>query len=129
MSRKVLSQIIRFVIVGVGGLLVNLLVTYCGVTIFHLWYFFSFLIATLFGWTIIFIMNAFITFPEHKRSGYVKKYVLFLLGYLGIFSINAGLVFLFTSILNIHYLISITLSAIVTATLTFLFSKHAIYQA
>ncbi len=129
MSRKILSQIIRFCIVGGGGLLINLLVTRVGVAVFHQWYLFSFLVATLFGWTFIFIANAFITFPEHRRSRYTRKYSSFLLGYLGIFSVNAGLVYFLTSTMGVHYLISIILSTFITAILTFLFSKHAIYQS
>lgn len=128
MSRATLSQIVRFVAVGGGGLLVNLLVTRIGVTVFHLWYFFAFLIATLFGWTFIFVVNALVTFPEHQRSGYAGKYLLFLAGYLAIFGVNAGSVYVLTSVLGVYYLVSITLSAFITATLTFFFSKYAIYR-
>ena len=120
-------QFVRFCLVGGAGLLINLLITHVGVVVFHLWYFYAFLVATLFAWTSIFIANAFITFPEHSKSDYRNKYARFLFGYGAIFLINASLVFALTSLLGVPYLISIMFSALVTAGLTFLFSKYAVY--
>ncbi len=125
--RPHIAQFIRFCFVGGGGLLVNLFISHVLVSMFGLWYFYAFLIGTLGAWTFIFCINAVVTFPDSGRTGYAGKYILFLVGYLAIFGINASLVYFFTSILGVQYLVSISGAAIITAVLTFLFSNYAIY--
>ena len=120
-------QFLRFSAVGLSGLLINLAITHVGVSVFGFWYFTSFLSATLVGWTFVFLVNAVHTFPEHKESRTVKRYALFLIGYAGIFLINSSLVFLLTSGLSVHYLISISVSSGITAVLSFVFSKRVVY--
>ena len=129
MMQPELMRFIRFLIVGGGGVLVTLLVTHIGVVFFHLWYFFAFLIATLFSWTFVFAVNAWWTFPDSLQDNRGKRYLQFLAGYAGIFCINASLVYIGTSILGLHYLVSITVATACTAVLTFLFSKHVIYTS
>ena len=128
MSHKTLSQITYFISVGGIGLLVNLLITYIGVQYFDLWYLWSFFLAALVGWTVIFIGNALFTFPEHERNSYIKKYITFIIGYSVMFSVNASIVFFLTSILSIYYLVSIIIGTIITTLLTFTFNKKVIFR-
>lgn len=123
-----MKEFLRFVLVGGAGMLVNMGVTYAGVEYLGLWYFWSFCLASLVGWTAIFIGNALFTFPEHERHSYLQKYIVFILGYTGMFWVNAALVFLFTSILFIHYLVSIVLGTMITTLLTFSFNKKVIFR-
>jgi len=115
--------------VGGIGLLVNLAITYAGVNIFGLWYLTAFLVGLLISWTCSFVLNALLTFPEHERSAYLKKYLLFLANYGVVIAINMTLVYALTSQLAVHYLISIITSALVTTPLSFSFSKRFIYVA
>lgn len=121
-------QLAKFVAVGGVGTLVNVGVTYLGVEYLGLWYLWSFCIAALVGWTVIFVGNALFTFPEHERCSYGRKYLTFLAGYLGAFWVNIAIVFLLTSILTIHYLISIVIAALLTTLLTFTFSKRLVFR-
>lgn len=118
----------RFCAVGGAGLLVNLAVTYTFVTVFGFWYFWAYIIGVLCGWTCSFVLNALFTFPAHRKSGYHKKYALFIASYIVIFVINAALVYLLTTLLGIHYLVSISASALTTTLLSFSFNKHVIYR-
>ncbi len=122
-------QFIRFCLVGGVGLLVNLAVTHIGVVIFGAWYFWSYLCGVLLGWTSSFILNALFTFPEHQREEYAKKYTLFVATYAVIFALNAGMVYVLTSLMGVHYLISITISAFATTLVSFSFNKHVIYKS
>ena len=121
-------QFIRFCLVGGAGLLVNLAVTHLGVTVLHLWYFWAFCIGIIVSWTCSFALNALITFPNHERGSYVKKYLLFIGSYLAVFASNAALVYIATSILGMHYLISIAASAVATTPFSYSFSKYVIYK-
>ncbi len=126
--KKHAKQFVKFIIIGGIGLLVNMSVTYVGVQYFGLWYLWSFFLAALVGWTVIFIGNALFTFPEHERNSYIKKYITFIIGYSVMFSVNASIVFFLTSILSIYYLVSIIIGTIITTLLTFTFNKKVIFR-
>lgn len=123
------GQFVRFCIVGGSGLLINLAITHFGVTILGWWYFWAYLVATLISWSCMFLANAFFTFPHQGDRAYPKKYIGFMLGYGGMFFINSGLVYVFTSNVGIYYMRSIVLATVVTTGLTFAFSKYVIYKS
>lgn len=123
-----LRQFIRFCFVGGVGLAINLFITHVGVVIFGVWYFWAYLFGVLTGWTSTFILNALFTFPEHRHESYGKKYTLFIATYAIIFALNASMVYVLTSLMAIHYLVSITTSALTTTSLSFSFSKRFIYK-
>jgi putative flippase GtrA len=120
-------QFIRYGIVVFGGLLINLGTTYIGVEVFHLWYFFAFIIGVLTSWTVSFVALAFFVFPEHEHAGYWRRYAQFVVGYSGLFCINAAVVYIGTSIFGLYYLFSIVISAMTTGVPGFLFSKKVVY--
>ena len=117
-----------FAVIGGGGLLLNLAVTYALTTYAHLWYFFSFIIATFVSWTAVFFANSHITFAGHSKEAYTRRYLTFITGYFVIFLLNATLVYMLTSILHMHYLVSITVVTGMSAIATFVFSKKLVYR-
>jgi putative flippase GtrA len=121
-------QFIRFCLVGGAGLLINLAVTYIGVEMLGLWYLSAFIIGLLVSWTCSFILNALLTFPEHERAAYHKKYMLFMGMYGTVFILNTALMYGLTSLLGVYYPISIVLCAASTLPLTYSFSKYVIYR-
>ena len=129
LAGALVGQFLRFCLAGGGGLVVCLLLTHALVAVFHLWYFYAYLIATVCGWSFIFAVNAGITFPDGGRRGYALRYVLFVSGYIAVFYVNATLVYIGTSRLGLHYLVSITIATVITASLNFLFSKFVVYRS
>ena len=123
-----MKKFVTFVLVGGCGLLLNLGISYLLTDILGLWYFVSFVIATLVTWTAIFFANSCLTFAGHSQERYMGRYIKFIVGYLGIFIFNASLVFLLTSVLHVHYLISITISSAITSIFTFIFSSKYVYN-
>ncbi|MDB5244606.1 MAG: hypothetical protein JWN18_476 [Parcubacteria group bacterium] len=121
-------QFIRFCTVGGVGLLVNLLVTYVGVAVFNIWYFWSYCIGVLAGWTASFVLNGLFTFPEAQRGSYIRKYSLFISSYIGIFATNAAMVYILTSKMSVHYFYSIIISAFATTLISYTINKHVIYK-
>ncbi len=125
---KNLWQFAKFCTVGGIGLLVNLSITYVGVSILQVWYLWAFIAGLLISWSCSFVLNAFFTFPEHERAAYLRKYFLFLANYGVVFVLNTVLMYLLTSILGLHYLLSIGVCALSTTLLTYSFSKYVVYR-
>lgn len=121
-------RFILFCFVGGVGLLVNLAISYALTEYAGLWYFFSFIIATLVAWTVMFFLNSHVTFKGHSKENYFKRYITYITGYTGAFFVNAALVFILTSIMNIYYIISIIVAAVITTIITFSFSKSYVYH-
>jgi putative flippase GtrA len=115
--------------VGGIGLLINLSVTFLFTEFFGLWYFWSYLIGTLISWTCSFFLNArftFVSVPKTLKS-WLGRYVIFIGGYLAFFWVNAGIVFVLTSLFNVSYLISIITGAVLTMFGTFTLSRTVIF--
>ncbi len=123
-----IGQLTRFIIVGGVGLLVSMVVTYIGVQYIGLWYIWAYGISALISWTVIFIGNSIFTFPNHERNSYSKKYLSFMGGYAMLFWINAFFVYIFTSLISFHYLLSIVFATGITTVLTFTFNRHIIFR-
>jgi putative flippase GtrA len=121
---------VKFVLVGAAGLGVTLAVTYLLTDILHIWYFWSFLAATFITWTFVFLANALFTFKEGSIGSFltVRHYLSFMLGYLVVFWINAGTVYVLTSVLSVPYLLSIIMGTLTTTALTFILSKFVIFS-
>jgi putative flippase GtrA len=125
--RKLTSQFLRFIVVGLFGLLVNLTVTYSFTEFMGLWYFWAFIIATFVSWTTIFFANSLLTFVGHEKNKYTQKYTFFIFLYIIAFIFNATLVYIFTSWVGLHYLLSIIISTALTTVITFTFSRNLIF--
>jgi len=125
---KTLFALLKFLAIGSLGLCITLASTYLLTDFFHLWYFWSYLIATIIAWTFVFFANALFTFAVYGRSLLAwSRYVKFILGYLMVFWIGAGTVYFLTSFLFVPYLISIIIGTMATTSLTFTISKFIIF--
>lgn len=120
-------QLIRFSAVGAMAFFVHLGTTYILTEMAGIWYLWSYLIAITCSWTFIFLMNSFFTFPGHDTERRVKRYGLFVGVYAIAFIVNAGLVYLFTSVVGVYYVVSIISATAVSAAITFIFSKKYIF--
>lgn len=126
--RENMKRFIQFCAVGGVGLVLNLLVAYMLTDGLGFWYFWGFLAGVFFNWTFNFLANSFITFKGHSKKNYTVKYGLYLAIYAGAFIINSGLVYLMTSVMEIYYLASIAMAAIITALITFNLSRKFVYS-
>lgn len=127
MTRQALREFIVFCIIGFLGLLINLAVTYFFTEFLGWYYFLSYLIGIVVCWTFIFFANFHFTFDDHDKVEYFAKYLKFMSGYAVLFTVNASLVFILTSVISIHYIISIIIAAAITTTMTFIFSKKVVF--
>ena len=111
-----------FVVVGGIGSVFILLMTYIMTDILGLWYLFSYIVSTISGWTLVFVLNRKFTFKifinERQSTQYFKFIVIY--GFMGL--INFSLVFFLTSIINIYYLLSIVLVVVPISLINFFIS-------
>ena len=118
----------KFALVGGFGLCIVLALTYVLTDVFHLWYFFSFIVSTGVAWTFVFFTNATLTF-DSKSSITLQKYAAFISGYLVLFCVNAAIVYILTSLVGVFYEISILAGTGLTTLLTFGFSRTFIFTS
>jgi putative flippase GtrA len=128
-GRGTVIAFLKFITIGGTGLCLTLAVTYTLTDIVHIWYFWSFLVATFLAWTFVFFMNALFTFANEGHSHLTfKRYLGFMFSYLLVFWISAGITYILTSILFVPYLVSIIIGTVATTLLTFTLSKFLIFS-
>jgi putative flippase GtrA len=112
---------------GCGTILVTGL-TYLFTEYAGWWYFYSYLLATFITWTFLYVAHSLVTFADHElRGGHARRYGTFMLSYLSVFVVNAGLVLLLTSVLKVPYLISIILVTLVISVLNYFINARYVY--
>lgn len=122
------KEFFKFLIVGGGGFISNLFLTYFLTDIVGFWYITSFMISAIITWTGMFFANLLFTFRDEDNTSHFSKYVSFIAGYTALFFINLAIVFVLTSFLSIHYLVSVSIGTVFITALTFLYSKFFVYQ-
>lgn len=128
--KKILKKFRRypyFIIIGVSSSFLIFIMTFILTEYLHLWYLLSFIIAAFFAWTYNFIMNAKFTFENYKSDNLLKKYILYIKGYVLLSFISFGSVYILTSILHFNYLISIFIITIIMSLVTFNFNRNFIF--
>jgi putative flippase GtrA len=121
-------NLFKFILVGLLGFALNIGITYFFKEYFALWYFWAYLLSVWFTWTFLFLGNSIFTFKGHSKENYFQKYIKFLSGYSVMFFVNGALVYLFTSIFSIYYILSIFFATVITTFITFAFSKKFVYK-
>ncbi len=115
-----------FIIGGIGyGISIGL--TFLFTEYLHLWYLLSFMFAALISLTCSFILNSLFTFRGYLRESHQERYAL----YIGFYIISAlvtfVLVYILTSIFNMHYLFSITIVTLASSFVTYIVNKRFIF--
>ena len=117
-----------FVIIGISSSFLIIILTFFLTEYLHFWYLLSFIISAFFAWTYNFIMNAKFTFENYKSDNILKKYILYIKGYILLSFISFGSVYILTSIWFFNYLISISIVTIIMSLVTFYFNRKSIFN-
>ncbi|MEN9405464.1 MAG: hypothetical protein RLY47_423 [Candidatus Parcubacteria bacterium] len=121
------GTLLRFLISGGTGFLVQVGLLYVLTEWFYLWYVLSGTLAFLFSQTTSFILQKLWTFKDFTRVRVHHQAVMFLcVGVLGII-LNAALLYLFVDLLHVHYLFSQALSSALLAFLSFYIYSSRIF--
>ncbi len=117
-----------FFAVGILALILNIIITWIFADILDWWYLISFILATFITWSVSFLSNSILTFRGHKHENLGVAYIKFIAMY-SILSIPVFvIVYILTSILGVHYLISVIIINAPVSLLTFMFNKRVIFS-
>lgn len=99
-------RVIRYIISGGTGVLVNLAILFILVNFFHIWYLFAAVAAFAVSFCVSFLMQKFFTFNDGSKSEVFSQLTI----YLGVqlFNLGVGAYLLYASvdIFHFHYLVS-----------------------
>ncbi len=127
LKKVIFHKFNKFLIGGLIGYPLKIIVTFILTDLLGVWYFVSYLIALGIIFAFNFFYNTYITFEvgSNKKENFVKYCIT-----LGIFvAIDAIAVKILTEILRIHYLISITLITIGIVILKFVAYKKFVFTS
>ena len=118
----------HFIMIGLTGFLINLLLTFVFTEFFHLWYLLSYIMGALLSWVFSFYMNSHFTFRGHNSEHNFKRYIFYLqtYGLMGLASL--AFVYILTSIFGVYYLLSILIASSVMSLATFVFNKKVVFK-
>jgi putative flippase GtrA len=122
------KQVTAFILGGVISFLVNIFVTFILVNILGLWYLFSAIIGAIVSWTTFFLFNRSITFSHGNLPNLWGSYIKNMSFYLASSPIGFFFIYFLTSVLGMHYLLSVTLVAGGMSMVSFFFSKIFVFN-
>ncbi len=128
---KIISEFRRFpvfIITGVTGFGVNLIVSFLLTEYASLWYMYSVVIGAIVSWTVVFFLNSYSTFRGHSREQYVVTYFKNMSVYLISAPIGFALVYALTSHVGIHYLASQILVVGTISVISFIVQKRYVFK-
>ncbi len=116
-----------FFIIGGFAYGINIGLTLLFTEYIHLWYLWSFMIAAFISLSCSFILNSLFTFRGYLRESHSERYALYIGFYIISALITFVLVYILTSIFNIHYIVSITVITLVSSFVTYIVNKKFIF--
>ena len=125
LSGETFYQLLKFCIVGVSGILVNLAVLYSLVEFGYLWYIHAAMIAFLAAVSFNFTLNKIWTFRDGKKgitiaNQYLKFVAISTIGLI----INLFILYMLVEYVSLSYLFSQFMAILTTTTINFLGSKY-----
>lgn len=115
------KEIIYYIAGGLCGSLLNLATAFTFTHFFHLFYFYSYIIASIVNYTFNFFFHRAITFSVLDKTA--KRASIYYLTNIILGALSLSIVYVLTSILGIQYLLSGVLSTAIIVIINFLISK------
>lgn len=117
-----------FLISGSLAFGANLFVTYFLTEYFKLWYLYSVVVGTFLSWTVMFFLNSRYTFSDHKLQKLDIAYIKNIIIYIVLVPVGWGAVYLLTSIVGVHYLLSQIMVVGFMSIISFLLTSHYVFK-
>lgn len=126
--KKKFNRFPHFIVIGTIGFFINFFITLIFTEFFHLWYLFSYITGSIVSWVFNFAMNSKITFRGHEMTHTIKKYLFYIqiYGVIGLGSL--AIMYILTSVLGLHYLMSIVIVAVTNSLATYSFNRKIIFK-
>jgi putative flippase GtrA len=114
-------EVALYIAGGAGGTILNLATAYVLTSKLHWFYFYSYIIGGLVNYTFNFFFHRAITFEVKNKTA--KRALIYYSTNIALGAFALLLVYIFTSILKIHYLISGVMATAIIVIINFIFSK------
>lgn len=124
-----IKRIIKYIFAGGVSVFCNLSVLYICVNFFHIWYLLSASISFCGAVIVSYLLQKFFVFRDYSKEVIKKQFSHFLIYNIVIIFINASFMYLFVDILNIWYLISQAITALITAFVNYTYFNFVIFKA
>ena len=122
-KKEIVSQFIKFSLVGLVGTFINLFILYTLTEYFQIYYVISALFAFFIAATVNFIFNKIWTFQEKMSKNIGKKYFSFFIVSLTALSVNIFFLYILTEFFRIYYLVSQILAIGIALMINFIGNK------
>lgn len=119
-------EIAFYITGGSGGAVLNLATAYVLTSIFHWFYFYSYIIGSLVNYTFNFFFHRAITFEVKNKTA--KRALIYYSTNIALGAFALLCVYIFTSILKIHYLTSGVLATAIIVIINFAISKFVVFK-
>jgi len=110
-----------YILGGLCGFAINLGVAFLFTNCLHLFYFYSYVIASLVNYTFNFFFHRAVTFSVYDQTA--KRASIYYSTNIALGALSLAMVYVLTSILGIQYLLSGVLSTAIIVVINFLISK------
>jgi putative flippase GtrA len=119
-----------FALVGLSGIFVNSLVLFLGTEQLHVYYLFSVVVATIAStlWNFI-LIEAWVYRSKTQATGRARRLALFFVVNTLALSLRTPIIYLLTSTLSVHYVVSNLISLALLTLLRFEFADNIIWNA
>lgn len=120
-------RVMRYLISGGTGAIVDLACLYALVRFVHLWYLTAAVLAFMIAFSVSFTMQKFFTFNDYAKDTLKRQTALYLAVQVFNLGINTLLMYISVDMLYIHYMLSQILTSGVIAVYSFFIFKHFVF--
>lgn len=120
------SKVIRYLFTGGVSYLIELVLLVLFTQGLHIWYLYSNIISSVISLFVAYVINNYWTFQSKKIR--MKKIVLLLVIHICNMAIGSALLYMFTTLLGIFYVLSKILTTCMSCVWNYFISKHIIYK-
>jgi putative flippase GtrA len=121
-------QIIRYIFAGGFATLSNLTILFICVNYFKLWYLTSAIISFGFAVVISYLLQKFFVFQNYSKQNIHKQFLNFLFYNIIMLGFNTLLMYFFVDIINVWYLLSQAISAIIIACMNYIYFNKIVFK-
>jgi putative flippase GtrA len=121
-----LRELSFYVLGGGTGAVLNLGTAFVLTSILHVYYFYSYIVGSLINYTFNFIFHRAITFNVRDKAG--KRAAYYYISNIVLGAVSLLLVYTFTSIIGLNYLVSGLIATVLVVIVNFFFSKLVTFK-
>jgi dolichol-phosphate mannosyltransferase len=121
-------RVIRYIISGIIAVILNLLILYTFVDIFHLWYLMSSIIAFCCGIVVSYSLQKFFTFQNNSKNGVPLQFSIFLIYNICMLGLNTLLMYVLVDKFGFWYFFSQIMTTTCTAFINYTFFSKVLFK-